>query len=236
MLRGVLAGRRAIARGAQIAAFAASATMAFSVTPAAEPQSTGARGPARARHDRGRPRSGLSQQSPAQRAALGRARDRRERADRALRLPAARHRYSSLTDQYLDNLQKSGTHPAADAGALPLEIAKSSAAVSTAGLTTTQTLFNGFQTANRTRQAEGQVFSAREPLRSTEQTTLLNAATAYMNLAARRRHPRTSAQQRERPRGDAAADARPLQRRRGDAHRRGAGGIAPGRRPLPACR
>ena len=54
--------------------------------------------------------------------------------------------------------------------------------MSSFGLTTTQTLFNGFQTANRTRQAEGQVFSAREVLRTTEQSTLLNAATAYMNL------------------------------------------------------
>jgi len=50
------------------------------------------------------------------------------------------------------------------------------------GLTTTQTLFNGFQTGNRTRQAESQVFAARELLRTTEQTVLLNAATAYMNL------------------------------------------------------
>src|SRR5262245_59883736 len=45
-----------------------------------------------------------------------------------------------------------------------------------------QTLFNGFQTGNRTRQAESQVFAARETLRTTEQTVLLNAATAYMNL------------------------------------------------------
>jgi outer membrane protein len=50
------------------------------------------------------------------------------------------------------------------------------------GLTTTQTLFNGFQTTNRTRQAESQVFAARETLRVTEQTVMLNAATAYMNL------------------------------------------------------
>ena len=50
------------------------------------------------------------------------------------------------------------------------------------GLTATQTLYNGFQTATRTRQAEGQVFSAREQLRTTEQTVLLSAATAYMNL------------------------------------------------------
>jgi outer membrane protein len=52
----------------------------------------------------------------------------------------------------------------------------------TYGITATQTLFNGFQTGNRTRQAESLVFAARETLRSTEQTVLLNAATAYMNL------------------------------------------------------
>jgi len=50
------------------------------------------------------------------------------------------------------------------------------------GVTVTQTLYNGFQTANRTRQAEGQVQSARESLRTTEQTVLLSAVTAYMNL------------------------------------------------------
>jgi outer membrane protein len=52
----------------------------------------------------------------------------------------------------------------------------------TYGITATQTLFNGFQTGNRTRQAESQVLAARETLRVTEQTVLLNAATAYMNL------------------------------------------------------
>jgi outer membrane protein len=51
-----------------------------------------------------------------------------------------------------------------------------------AGLTATQTLFNGFQTDNRTRQAESQVMGARETLRVTEQQVLLDAATAYMNL------------------------------------------------------
>lgn len=50
------------------------------------------------------------------------------------------------------------------------------------GVTATQTLYNGFQTANRTRQAESQVFAARETLRATEQTVLLSAVTAYMNL------------------------------------------------------
>jgi outer membrane protein len=50
------------------------------------------------------------------------------------------------------------------------------------GLTATQTLFNGFQTAHRTRQAEAQVSAGRATLAVTEQTVLLNAATAYMNL------------------------------------------------------
>jgi len=45
-----------------------------------------------------------------------------------------------------------------------------------------QTLFNGFQTANRTRQAEGQVSAGRETLRLTELNLLLQAATVYMDL------------------------------------------------------
>jgi outer membrane protein len=51
-----------------------------------------------------------------------------------------------------------------------------------AGVTATQTIFNGFRTANRTRAAEGQVFAAREGLRVMEQQILLDAATAYMNV------------------------------------------------------
>lgn len=50
------------------------------------------------------------------------------------------------------------------------------------GITGTQTLFNGFQTGNRVRQAEQQVSAARETLRLIEQNVLLDAATAYMNL------------------------------------------------------
>jgi outer membrane protein len=50
------------------------------------------------------------------------------------------------------------------------------------GVTATQTLYNGYQTANRTRQAESAVFAARETLRVIEQTVVLDAATAYMNL------------------------------------------------------
>ena len=49
------------------------------------------------------------------------------------------------------------------------------------GATITQTLFNGQQTANRTRAAEGQVSGAREALRALEQTVLLSGATIYMD-------------------------------------------------------
>ena len=50
-----------------------------------------------------------------------------------------------------------------------------------AGLTVTQTLYNGNQTANKTRAAESQVSGAREGLRVLEQTILLAAATIYMD-------------------------------------------------------
>jgi outer membrane protein len=50
-----------------------------------------------------------------------------------------------------------------------------------AGLTVTQTLFNGNQTANKTRAAESQVSGAREALRVLEQTVLFSAATIYMD-------------------------------------------------------
>jgi outer membrane protein len=77
---------------------------------------------------------------------------------------------ASLGEQYLDTLTK------------PAGKSVGTVANATYGLTTTQTLFNGFLTSSRTRQAEGQVFAARELLRTTEQTVLLNGAIAYMNL------------------------------------------------------
>ncbi|MBR1188871.1 TolC family outer membrane protein [Bradyrhizobium sp. AUGA SZCCT0240] len=49
------------------------------------------------------------------------------------------------------------------------------------GATITQNVFNGQQTANRTRAAESQVSGAREALRALEQTVLLSAATIYMD-------------------------------------------------------
>ena len=50
------------------------------------------------------------------------------------------------------------------------------------GVTGTQTLYNGNQTANKVRQAESNTSAARETLRVAEQTILLAAATAYMDL------------------------------------------------------
>jgi outer membrane protein len=49
------------------------------------------------------------------------------------------------------------------------------------GATITETLYNGQQTANKTRVAESQVSGAREALRVLEQTVLLQAATIYMD-------------------------------------------------------
>jgi outer membrane protein len=83
-------------------------------------------------------------------------------------------------EQSLSTTSKS---PGATPGAPPIYSTLSgyNSPVST-GITATQTLFNGFQTANKTRQAEAQVLAARATLRNTEQSVLLSAVTAYMNL------------------------------------------------------
>ena len=52
---------------------------------------------------------------------------------------------------------------------------------SSAALNVTQNLFNGNQTANRTRAAESNVSGAREGLRVLEETVLFNAASIYMD-------------------------------------------------------
>lgn len=54
----------------------------------------------------------------------------------------------------------------------------------TIGVTVTQTLFNGFRTANSVRVAELQVKSGREALRNVGQGVLLDAVTAYTNVLA----------------------------------------------------
>src|SRR6195952_1204731 len=79
--------------------------------------------------------------------------------------------------QYTDTL--------ATAGGTPTTLVRTEThgtnAPRSAGLTVSQTLFNGNQTANKTRAAEGQVSAAREALRVLEQTVLLAAATIYMD-------------------------------------------------------
>src|SRR5437899_3827929 len=54
----------------------------------------------------------------------------------------------------------------------------------TIGVTVSQTLFNGFKTANSVRVAELQVQSGREALRNAGQGVLLDAVTAYTNVLA----------------------------------------------------
>jgi outer membrane protein len=87
---------------------------------------------------------------------------------------------ASVASNYLDALTRNPT-PALTGGTTYSHISGNTA-VQTYGATVTQTLMNGFQTANRTRQAESIVSSSRETLRLTEQNVLLAAATAYMNL------------------------------------------------------
>jgi outer membrane protein len=52
------------------------------------------------------------------------------------------------------------------------------------GVTVSQTLLNGFKTANTVRQSEAQVRSGREALRNVGQGVLLDAVTAYTNVLA----------------------------------------------------
>src|SRR5262249_996513 len=176
---------RAIARAAQIAALAVAAATALSaISLAAEPRANGNGHLVGAGAGSGTMDQALIQsyqnnpQLNSQRAAT-RAVD--ENVPTAL--AGYRPRVSgtaSLTDQYLDNLSRGGISPTTG-GATYIQ-QRGQIAVQSYGITATQTLFNGLQTAGRTRQAEGQVFSARETLRTTEQTVLLSAATAYMNL------------------------------------------------------
>jgi len=71
------------------------------------------------------------------------------------------------------------------AGGTPTQIVRTEVhganAPRSVGATVSQTLFNGQQTANRTRAAESQVSASREGLRVLEQSVLLSAATIYMD-------------------------------------------------------
>jgi outer membrane protein len=79
--------------------------------------------------------------------------------------------------QYTDTITTAG----GDANRLVRTHTSGTNAPRSAGLTVTQTLFNGQQTANKTRAAESQVSAAREALRVLEQTVLLSAASIYMD-------------------------------------------------------
>jgi outer membrane protein len=52
----------------------------------------------------------------------------------------------------------------------------------TLGVSVTQNIFNGNRTLNGVRQAESNIFGARESLRNTEQSVLFSGASAYMNV------------------------------------------------------
>jgi outer membrane protein len=79
--------------------------------------------------------------------------------------------------QYLDTLLISGGTPTT----IVRTDTHGANAPRSAGLTVTQTLFNGQQTANRTRAAESQVSGSREALRFLESSVLFSAATIYMD-------------------------------------------------------
>jgi len=79
--------------------------------------------------------------------------------------------------QYLDTLIISGGTPTA----IVRTDTHGTNAPRSAGMTVTQTLYNGQQTANRTRAAESQVSGSREALRFLESSVLFAAATIYMD-------------------------------------------------------
>jgi outer membrane protein len=83
--------------------------------------------------------------------------------------------------QYTDTLQNSGSLNAQGAPVVNSTIIHGTNAPRSVGATVTQNLFNGQQTANKTRAAESQVSGAREGLRVLEQTVLFQAATIYMD-------------------------------------------------------
>ena len=84
---------------------------------------------------------------------------------------------ASVGEQYLDTKTRIFTN-----NRPVYSSASGNTGIQSYGGTVTQPLLNGFGTASRTRQAEQLVSAARETLRQTEQTILLSAATAYMNL------------------------------------------------------
>jgi outer membrane protein len=89
---------------------------------------------------------------------------------------------ASIGRQYTDMLEEFPAIPPILAQGASVEV-KGLSTPRSAGVTGTQTVFNGFQTGNKTRAAESQVSAARETLRMMEESVLLAAATIYMDVA-----------------------------------------------------
>jgi len=97
-------------------------------------------------------------------------------------LSGYRPRISATTAAGANYSQATSALPLSTGGPLNITRYNSDYPSATIGANGSYTLYNGFQTANRVRQAESQVEGARETLRVTEQQVLLDAATSYMNL------------------------------------------------------
>src|SRR6202045_1011196 len=83
---------------------------------------------------------------------------------------------------HLDETSPSSSSSASAVTQTASRMVRANTASWTYGLTVTQNLFNGNRTVNGVRQAESNIFGARETMRNTEENTLLNGATAYMNV------------------------------------------------------
>ncbi len=105
------------------------------------------------------------------------------------------------------------------------------------GLTVTQTLFNGYKTANSVRVAEFQVQSGREALRNVGEGVLLDAVTALSQCARQPIAGRRAALQRRVPARDVADHATASQGRRryADRHVAGRGRLSRGLSDLNAA-
>ena len=245
MLRG-WRGLGAIARAAQIAAYAVIAMTVLAFAAQAEPAANGrpAAGGAEAgangrlvgggaglRHDGRRPGSSLPEQSPAQCPALRNPRDRRERSHRARGVSPAGNRHLEPDRPVFEQPHESGDHPGRHR---PLHSAKGR----DCGVLVRHHHHPDpvQRLPDRQPHAPGRGPGVLGPRGAAHDRTEHPAQRRHRlyESAADRRDPRASAQQRERAGSDAAADPRPLHRRRGHAHRRRAGGVAARRRPLAA--
>lgn len=90
---------------------------------------------------------------------------------------------ASIGRQYTDTTEAFPPAPGTPLATGLSVTAKGTTTPRSVGITGNQTLFNGFQTGNKTRAAESQVSAARETLRVMEQSVLLAAATAYMDVS-----------------------------------------------------